>query len=99
MTGTDEGKQGRTPASNPGQTGVSGVELASGGIQFAIILVLSSFAGMWLDRQLDTSPWLLIVLVFLGAAAAFFSLYRKLMKGQRLGDRRQRPDPRKGPES
>jgi F0F1-type ATP synthase assembly protein I len=75
---------------------VSGAELASGGIQFAVILVLSSFAGMWLDRHLGTSPWLLIVLVFAGAAAAFFSLYRKLMKGQRLGDRRSGHDPRKG---
>jgi F0F1-type ATP synthase assembly protein I len=96
MTGTEGDKQVRSPATNPGRTGVSGAELASGGIQFAVILVLSSFAGMWLDRHIGTSPWFLIVLVFLGAAAAFFSLYHKLMKGQRLGERRKTPDPRKG---
>lgn len=89
MTGTAGGNQGHRPGSNPGRTGVSGAEFAGAGIQFAVILVFSSFAGMWADRHLGTSPWLLIVLVFLGAAAAFYSLYHKLMKGQRLSDRRK----------
>jgi F0F1-type ATP synthase assembly protein I len=94
MTGTEGGKQGHPPGSNPGRTGVSGAEFAGAGVQFAAILVLSSFAGMWVDKQLGTSPWLLIVLVFAGAAAAFYSLYRKLMKGQRLGDRRKHAERR-----
>ena len=89
MTGTEGGKQGRHPGPNPGSSSVSGVEMAGAGLQFTAILVLSSFAGMWLDRKVGTSPWLLIVIVFLGAAAAFYSLYHKLMKGQRLGDRRK----------
>jgi F0F1-type ATP synthase assembly protein I len=70
------------------------MEFAGVGIQFAAILVLSAFGGIWLDRKLGTSPWLLIVLVFVGAAAGFYSLYRKLMKGQRLGDRRQHTERR-----
>ena len=94
MTGTEGGKQGRQPGSNPGRTGVSGAEFAGAGVQFAAILVLSSFAGMWVDKQLGTSPWFLIVLVFVGAAAAFYSLYHKLMKGQRLGDRRKHAERR-----
>ena len=94
MTGTEREKQGGPPGSNPGRTSVSGLELAGAGIQFAAILVLSSFAGIWADRKLGTSPWLLIVLVFLGAAAAFYSVYHKLMKGQRLGDRRKKVERR-----
>jgi F0F1-type ATP synthase assembly protein I len=94
MTGTDAGKAGRGEPPNPERNGVSVGEVASGGIQFAIILVLSAAAGMYLDRQLETSPWLLIVLVFLGAAVAFYTLYRKLMKGQRLGDRRKHAERR-----
>ena len=88
MTGAEGDKQARRPVSDPGRTGVSGAEMAGAGVMFGAVLVLSSLAGIWLDRQLVTSPWLLIVMVFLGAAAAFYSLYRKLMKGQRLGDRR-----------
>ena len=88
MTGNEGDKQARRPVSNPGRTGVSGAELAGAGVMFGVVLALSAFAGIWLDRQLKTSPWLLIVMVFVGAAAAFYSMYRKLMKGQRLGDRR-----------
>jgi len=94
MTGSEGGKTGRDPAPNPGRTGISGGEFAGAGVQFAAFLVLSSFAGMWLDKQLGTSPWLLIVLVFAGAAAGFYSLYHKLMKGQRLGDRRKHTERR-----
>jgi F0F1-type ATP synthase assembly protein I len=94
MTGSEGSKKDRDPAPNPGRTGVSGAEFAGAGIQFAAFLVLSSFAGMWVDKQLGTSPWFLIVLVFVGAAAGFYSLYHKLMKGQRLGDRRKHTERR-----
>ena len=94
MTGSGGGKKAGEPAPNPGRTGISGGEFAGAGIQFAAILVLSSFAGMWVDKQLGTSPWLLIVLVFGGAAAGFYSMYHKLMKGQRLGDRRKHTERR-----
>ena len=89
MTGSEGGKTGREPVSKPGRTGVSGAEFAGAGIQFAVFLVVGSFAGIWVDKQLGTSPWFLIILVFAGAAAGFYSLYHKLMKGQRLGERRK----------
>ena len=66
-----------------------GKEVAGAGFQFAVVVVLSVLAGIWIDEKLGTSPWILIVLVFLGAALGFYSLYRNLMKGQRLGDRRK----------
>jgi len=68
---------------------VSGGDLAGLGVSFAATLIAFSFAGIWLDEKLGTSPWLLIVMVFLGAAGAFYLMYHKLMKGQRLSDRRQ----------
>jgi F0F1-type ATP synthase assembly protein I len=71
-----------------------GKEVAGAGFQFAAMVVASVYAGNWLDMKLGTSPWLLIVFVFLGAALGFYSLYRNLMKGQRLGDRRHSGDRR-----
>lgn len=94
MTGSAGNKRGREPIQSPGRTGVSGAEFAGAGIQFTVILVVAAFAGIWVDKQLGTTPWLLIVLVFAGAAAGFYSLYHKLMKGQRLGDRRKRVERR-----
>ena len=75
-----------------------GKQLAASGLQFTAAVVLAVFGGIWLDGKLGTSPWMVVVLVFLGAGIGFYSLYRNLMKGQRLGDRRQpgerREDPR-----
>ncbi|HJU88771.1 MAG TPA: AtpZ/AtpI family protein [Gemmatimonadaceae bacterium] len=49
------------------------------GLQFAIAILIFLFAGQWADKKLGTSPWLLIVGVFVGAAGAFYSIYRRLM--------------------
>ena len=72
----------------------TGKEVAGAGFQFAAVVVLSVFAGIWVDEKLGTSPWLLIVFVFLGSALGFYSLYRNLMKGTRLGDRRKKVERR-----
>jgi F0F1-type ATP synthase assembly protein I len=50
------------------------------------------FAGMWLDRALASSPWFLILFVFGGAAAGFYSIYRKLMAAQRRADEARRAE-------
>src|ERR1051325_8171791 len=74
------------------RTGVTGGEAAGLGVQFAGILVAFTFLGLWIDRHLETSPWFLIVMVFGGAAAGFYSMYRKLMKGGRSGGAKANPN-------
>ncbi len=74
--------------------GISGSEFAGVGLQFALTIVLFMFAGIWLDKSLHTSPWFVIVCVFVGAAAGFFSIYRKLMAAQRRADGGGRPSGR-----
>ena len=63
--------------------GMSGSEFAGVGLQFAVTLVLFAFAGIWLDRRLGTSPWLLIALVLGGSALGFWSMYRRMIQGKR----------------
>ena len=67
-------------------TGPSGGDLASAGLQFAAAIVVFMFLGIWLDRTLGTSPWMVIVCVFLGAGGGFYSIYRRLMASQRRSD-------------
>lgn len=62
----------RTQASQAGE--VMGV-----GIQFAGSIVVFLLAGRWLDIWLGTTPWLLILGVFVGAGAGFYSMYRQLV--------------------
>ena len=59
---------------------MSGSEFAGVGVQFGITIVAFALAGVWLDRRLGTSPWLLIVLVLGGSGLAFWSMYRRLMR-------------------
>lgn len=59
--------------------GPSPATYAGVGIQFAIALVIFALGGNWMDQKLGSSPLFLLLGVFLGAAAAFYSMYRKLM--------------------
>lgn len=52
---------------------------AAAGLQFAVALVLFALGGNWLDKKLGSSPWFLLLGVFGGGAAAFYSMYRKVM--------------------
>jgi ATP synthase protein I len=55
----------------------SSSELAGMGVQFVVAILLCLFLGKWLDARLGTSPWLLILGVFVGATAATVAMYRK----------------------
>lgn len=52
---------------------------AGAGLQFAVTLLICLWLGTWLDRKFGTAPVFLYVGVFLGAGAAFYSMYRHLM--------------------
>jgi F0F1-type ATP synthase assembly protein I len=52
-------------------------------LQLALSIVAFLFLGQWLDRRLGTDPWLTMLGVFVGAGAAFYSMYRRLMADQR----------------
>ncbi len=75
-----------------GSTGVSGAQFAGVGLQFALTIVVFAFAGIWLDKRLGTSPWMVILGVFIGAAAGFFSIYRQLMGAQARGEKPRTPE-------
>jgi ATP synthase protein I len=60
-------------------TGPSAGDLGSVGLQFTASILLFFFLGRWLDGRLGTEPWLLIVGVFTGLAAGFWSMYRRLV--------------------
>ena len=57
---------------------MSGSEFAGVGMQFAATIVIAALAGVWLDKRLGTSPLFVITMVFGGAAAGFWSMYRRL---------------------
>lgn len=53
--------------------------MAGAGLQFAISILLFLYVGQWLDRRFGWTPWGTLLGVFIGAAAGFTSIYRRLM--------------------
>ena len=56
--------------------------MAGVGLQFAVTLVLFALGGIWLDKRLGTSPWLLIGLGLGGAGLALWAMVRRLTSKQ-----------------
>ena len=75
--GSENGKEGAGPE------GPSPASFAGAGAQFVLAILLFLYIGKWLDSKLGTSPWLLMIGVFVGAAAGFYSFYRRIMSSSR----------------
>jgi ATP synthase protein I len=45
------------------------------GLSMGIAIALGALIGYYMDKWLDTSPWLLLIFVGFGIAAAFKNLY------------------------
>ena len=75
--GSQHGKGGAGPE------GPSPASFAGAGAQFVLAILLFLYIGKWLDSKLGTSPWLLMIGVFVGAAAGFYSFYRRIMSSSR----------------
>jgi len=76
---TDSGPTGGAPGARNASKPPSGAEFAGAGLQLALTLVAFMFLGIWLDKRLGSSPWFVIICVFVGAGAGFYSIYRRLM--------------------
>jgi len=50
------------------------------GYSIAIPLVLFTLGGRLLDKKLETSPWLLLLGLFISIIVTFYIVYQKLMK-------------------
>ena len=88
MTPVDEpGAPRRDPAGSGGARRPAGTPSASAfagyGIQFVVVLLLFLYGGRWLDRRLGTAPLFLMLGVFVGAGASFYSMYRGITGAQR----------------
>ncbi|MBC7894393.1 MAG: AtpZ/AtpI family protein [Cytophagaceae bacterium] len=53
-------------------------------------IVLFLYVGRWVDGRLGSEPWGMVIGVFTGAGAAFYSMYRKLMTDLRDDEARRR---------
>ncbi|MFQ5597971.1 MAG: AtpZ/AtpI family protein [Nitrospiria bacterium] len=53
------------------------------GIELVVAVLLGAWGGHQLDRWLDTSPWLLLIGFFFGAAAGILNIFKLIASEQR----------------
>ncbi|MBI3909918.1 MAG: AtpZ/AtpI family protein [Armatimonadetes bacterium] len=65
--------------------------LSTVGVLMVVATGIGYLFGSWLDRQLGTSPWLMVVCTTMGVAAGFIELFRtvlRIIREQERGGRR-----------
>ncbi len=70
------------------------------GIQFPVAIAIGYFFGSWLDRQLHTGPWMMVVFSLFGIVAGFVNLFRITAEAAREEEEqaRREAEDRHGPE-
>lgn len=58
-------------------------EITALGLTFPLAIAIGYGGGWWLDRELETHPWLTILLTVCGVAAAFVQLIRFAARKER----------------
>ena len=61
-------------------------ELASVGVAMVLATMIGLGAGFYLDRWLGTAPWLTLIGLGFGIAAAFVTLFRSVKAAERKLD-------------
>jgi len=49
------------------------------GFQLVASILVGVFGGQWLDKKLNTQPWLMMLGLFLGVGAGFYNLFRVVL--------------------
>jgi F0F1-type ATP synthase assembly protein I len=81
---TPDGPPGTRPEPSSGVSSLGAAGKYAGlGLQFALSIVLFLYVGQWVDKKLGLDGPFLLIGVFVGAGAAFYSMYRLLMADQR----------------
>lgn len=83
---SDKSQQGSTNAvpKGAGMAMRAATDLVSG-------LIVGGFLGYMLDRWLDTKPWFMIIMFFIGFIAGFVNIYKwQTGQGARIGFKEQK---------
>jgi ATP synthase protein I len=60
------------------------LKFSSLGIEMAVATFIGWGIGYWLDMQLGTEPWLMLVFLLLGVAAGFRGVFRAAKEAQEI---------------
>lgn len=71
------------PAARTGKQAYDALSASSVGLELGISVILGVLFGYWLDRQLGTEPWMMILFLVLGLVAGFRGVLRAVGRADR----------------
>ena len=78
--GSNRQDSGRDRDDKAGSNDNSPMQWAGVGIEFFGVIAVLGYIGYRLDQLCNTSPWLMIILSFLGFTGTLYSIIRRAMK-------------------
>lgn len=76
-------KRSVDPASRRGRVAYDALSASSVGLELGISVVIGVLFGYWLDGQLGTSPWMLLLFLCFGFAAGLRGVIRSVARADR----------------
>lgn len=73
------------PAARASKRMYQGLSSSSVGLELGIAVILGLLFGMWLDRQLGTEPWMMLVFLVFGLIAGFRNVLRAVARAEKAG--------------
>ncbi len=85
------------PAARKARGAYMNLSSASVGLEMGVSVIIGVLIGIWLDRQLNTAPWMMLLWLGFGFAAGFRGVLRAVKREDRhAGDVGQTKDIRRG---
>jgi ATP synthase protein I len=75
------------PASRRTRGMYNSLSASSVGLELGISVLLGLLFGLWLDSQLGTEPWLMLLWLCIGFAAGFRGVLRAVRREDRIAER------------
>jgi ATP synthase protein I len=60
-----------------------GLSASSAGLELGIAVLIGALFGHWLDGELGTAPWMLLVFLIIGLIAGFRGVLRAVARAER----------------
>ncbi|MBA3454326.1 MAG: AtpZ/AtpI family protein [Deltaproteobacteria bacterium] len=78
--------RGIDPAARTAKRAYDALSASSVGLELGISVILGLLFGWWLDKQLGTAPWMMLLFLVFGLIAGFRGVMRAVGRAERAAE-------------